>query len=137
MDASLERALTHGFHSYAGRMHPSIARGAMAAFSAPGDAVVDPFCGSGTVLVEAMGLGRRAFGVDASPLGVAIARVRTTLLGDAGRERLVAEAAADRRGVRRAGAQAPAARRAALGRARRSRAFTPTCCSSCWACASW
>ena len=26
--ASLERALTHGFHSYAGRMHPSIARGA-------------------------------------------------------------------------------------------------------------
>ena len=36
-----------------------------------------------------MGLGRRAFGVDASPLGVAIARVRTTLLGEAGRERLV------------------------------------------------
>ena len=30
-----------------------------------------------------MGLGRRAFGVDASPLGVAIARVRTTLLGEA------------------------------------------------------
>jgi SAM-dependent methyltransferase len=94
VERSLERALTHGFHSYAGRMHPSIARGAVAAFSAPGDAVVDPFCGSGTVPVEAMGLGRRAFGVDASPLGVAIARVRTTLLGEAGRERLVAEAAA-------------------------------------------
>jgi SAM-dependent methyltransferase len=56
--------------------------------------VVDPFCGSGTVLVEAMGLGRQAVGVDASPLGVAIARARTTLLGDAGRERLVTEAAA-------------------------------------------
>jgi len=93
VEASLERALTHGFHSYAGRMHPSMARGAVAAFTAPGDGVVDPFCGSGTVLVEAMGLGRRAFGVDASPLGVAIARVRTTLLGEAGRERLVAEAA--------------------------------------------
>jgi SAM-dependent methyltransferase len=75
-------------------MHPSIARGAVAAFSAKGDGVVDPFCGSGTVPVEAMGLGRRAFGVDASPLGVAIARVRTTLLGEAGRERLVSEAAA-------------------------------------------
>ena len=74
-------------------MHPSMARGAIAAFSAPGEAVVDPFCGSGTVLVEAMGLGRRALGVDASPLGVAIARVRTTLLGDAGRERLVTDAA--------------------------------------------
>ena len=94
VERSLERALTHGFHSYAGRMHPSIARGAVAAFSAKGDGVIDPFCGSGTVPVEAMGLGRRAFGVDASPLGVAIARVRTTLLGEAGRERLVTAAAA-------------------------------------------
>jgi len=93
VEPALERALTHGFHSYAGRMHPSIARGAVEAFTAPGDAVVDPFCGSGTVLVEAMGLGRRALGVDASPLGVAIARARTTLLGEAGRERLVSEAA--------------------------------------------
>src|SRR5262249_30043933 len=57
------------------------------AFTAAGDTVVDPFCGSGTVLVEAMGLGRRALGVDASPLAVAIARTRTTLLGEEGRGR--------------------------------------------------
>jgi SAM-dependent methyltransferase len=93
VDPALARALTHGFHSYAGRMHPSIARGAIAAFSAPGETVVDPFCGSGTVLVEAMSAGRAAIGVDASPLGTAIARVRTTLLGAEGRERLAAEAA--------------------------------------------
>ncbi|HET6148135.1 MAG TPA: DNA methyltransferase [Polyangia bacterium] len=92
VDPGLARALTHGFHSYAGRMHPTIARGAVSAWSRPGDLVVDPFCGSGTVLVEAMGLGRRAIGVDASPLGVAIARVRTTVLGEAGRARLTAEA---------------------------------------------
>jgi SAM-dependent methyltransferase len=94
VDPGLARALTHGFHSYAGRMHPTIARGGVAAFSAPGELVVDPFCGSGTVLVEAMAAGRRAVGVDASPLGVAIARARTTLLGAEGRARLEAEAAA-------------------------------------------
>jgi SAM-dependent methyltransferase len=94
VEPSLERALTHGFHSYAGRMHPSIARGAVDAFTAAGEMVVDPFCGSGTVLVEAMGLGRRTLGVDASPLAIAIARARTTLLGDEGRDRLVSEAAA-------------------------------------------
>ena len=93
VDPGLARALTHGFHSYAGRMHPSIARGALTAWSKAGERVVDPFCGSGTVLVEAMGLGRRAIGVDASPLGTIIARVRTTLLGERGRDRLREEAA--------------------------------------------
>jgi len=93
VDAAAARSLTHGFHSYAGRMHPSIARGAVAEWSALGDTVVDPFCGSGTVLVEAQAAGRAAIGVDASPLATAIARVRTTLLGAAGRQRLVEEAA--------------------------------------------
>ena len=93
VDPAAARALTHGFHSYAGRMHPTIARGAIAGYSQPGDTVVDPFCGSGTVLVEAQAAGRAGVGVDASPLATAIARVRTTVLGDEGRERLVAEAA--------------------------------------------
>jgi SAM-dependent methyltransferase len=93
VDPGLARALTHGFHSYAGRMHPTIARGGIAAFSGKGDLVVDPFCGSGTVLVEAFAAGRRAVGVDASPLGIAIARARTTLLGADGRARLEAAAA--------------------------------------------
>ena len=91
-DPGLARALTHGFHSYAGRMHPSTARVAIARFSQPGQNVLDPFCGSGTVLVEALAAGRIAVGSDASPLAVIIARVRSTTLGPEGRQRLVEDA---------------------------------------------
>lgn len=73
-------------------MHPSTARGALAACSTQGQRVLDPFCGSGTVLVEAMAAGRTAVGVDASPLAVLIARVRSSVLDEAGRDRLVESA---------------------------------------------
>jgi SAM-dependent methyltransferase len=91
-DPALARALTHGFHSYAGRMHPSTARAAIAELTKPGQRVLDPFCGSGTVLVESMAAGRRAVGVDASPLAVLIAKVRSTLLDEEAREKLVTTA---------------------------------------------
>jgi len=48
--------------------------------SKPGDVVLDPFCGSGTVLFEAQLAKRRAYGVDANPLARLIARVKTTPL---------------------------------------------------------
>jgi len=70
-------------------MHPSIARAALARLCGPGRRVLDPFCGSGTVLVEAMAAGRAAVGIDASPLAVLIAKVRSSVLDEAGRERLV------------------------------------------------
>jgi DNA modification methylase len=73
-------------------MHPSTARAAIAALSRPGQRVLDPFCGSGTVLVEAMAAGRAATGMDASPLAVLIAKVRSTLLDEAERQRLLATA---------------------------------------------
>ena len=88
-DAGLARALTHGFHSYAGRMHPSTARTAIAGLSKPRQRVLDPFCGSGTVLVEAMAFGRVAVGVYASPLAILIAKVRSTPLDEGACERLV------------------------------------------------
>jgi hypothetical protein len=71
--------LTHGFHSYPARMHPGLARAAIAALCATSARVLDPFCGSGTVLVEAMALGRAATGVDLSPLALRIAEVHCAL----------------------------------------------------------
>ena len=42
----------------------------------PGDLVVDPFCGSGTTVVAAKLLGRKAIGIDVSQEALALAKVR-------------------------------------------------------------
>lgn len=90
-DPSLDRTLTHGFHAYAGRIPPSLCRRVIVRWSAPGDRVLDPFCGSGTVLVEAEALGRAAVGIDLSPLATRLSRVRTDVLTPAERQRLADE----------------------------------------------
>jgi len=79
--------LTHGFHTYPARMHPGIARALIATLSAHGARVLDPFCGSGTVLIEALAAGRRALGVDLNPLAIRIAEVQCELRGRDGRAR--------------------------------------------------
>jgi modification methylase len=45
-------------------MLPAIARQAIAAYSHPGELVLDPMCGIGTTLVEAIHLGRHAIGIE-------------------------------------------------------------------------
>jgi SAM-dependent methyltransferase len=78
--------LTHGFHTYPARMHPAIARALVAALTSPGGRVLDPFCGSGTVVVEALVAGREAVGLDLSPLAVRLARVKCQRRGPRERE---------------------------------------------------
>ena len=51
---------SHGRH----RIAPDLAARAILAYSDPGDLVVDPHCGIGTVLIEAIQQGRRAIGVE-------------------------------------------------------------------------
>jgi site-specific DNA-methyltransferase (adenine-specific) len=46
------------------------------ALSDEGDWVLDPFMGSGTTLVCALGRGRRAIGIDQSPEALTVARAR-------------------------------------------------------------
>jgi hypothetical protein len=109
-----DRVHLHGFHTYPARMHPATASGLVRALSVPGATVLDPFCGSGTVLVEAMIAGRRAVGTDLNPIAVRLATLKTTLQGAspsdiASCEALVAAAHevaafADERRKRRAGA---------------------------------
>ncbi len=48
-------------------------------FSKPGDYVLDPFCGSGTVLLESILARRRAIGADSNPLARLISKTKTTI----------------------------------------------------------
>lgn len=43
--------MTHGLIPYPARMIPQIARTLILSFSKPNETVLDPFCGSGTVLL--------------------------------------------------------------------------------------
>lgn len=49
------------------KMLPAIARAAIGTYTRPGELVVDPMCGVGTTLVEAVHLGRDAAGVEYEP----------------------------------------------------------------------
>jgi DNA modification methylase len=104
-----DRTHVHGFHTYPARMHPTTAARLVALVSAPGATLLDPFCGSGTVLVEAQIAGRKAIGTDLNPLAVQLARLKTTLRDEAACAALLAAAReiaafAEERRTRRAGA---------------------------------
>ena len=75
-------SLTHGFYRYPARFGETFVREAVLNFSSEGDTVLDPFCGGGTTLVEALSLGRRAIGSDLSELAIEIARYKTTPLSE-------------------------------------------------------
>ena len=70
------RELTHGFHSYPARFHPLLVRTLLAAHAERGAIVCDPFCGSGTTLVEALIAGCRGVGSDLNPLALELARIK-------------------------------------------------------------
>jgi SAM-dependent methyltransferase len=71
------REHVHGFHSYPARLHPRTAAALIDALSEPGETVFDPFCGSGTILVEAVLLARNALGADINPLSVELTKLKT------------------------------------------------------------
>lgn len=86
LDLNFERAdtlyLTHGLHAFPAKCPPQLVRWALERYSAPGDLVVDPFCGSGTTLVEARLNGRASIGIDLDPLCCLISQVKVEPLDD-------------------------------------------------------
>ncbi len=72
--------LTHGLYIYPAKFIPQIPQFCIRQFSEPNDIILDPFCGSGTSLVEALLLHRNAFGLDINPLAQLISKVKTSPL---------------------------------------------------------
>lgn len=73
---SRRTASPHEFYRYPARFTPAFARAAIAAFTDPGDFVLDPFVGGGTTLVEARLIGRPALGSDLNPLAVFVSKTK-------------------------------------------------------------
>ncbi|MBS1502591.1 MAG: MerR family DNA-binding transcriptional regulator [Bacteroidetes bacterium] len=76
--------LTHSVHPYPAKFIPQIPRTLIRELASTGDTVLDPFCGSGTTLVEAVRMECNAVGIDANPLACMISRAKTTKLDENG-----------------------------------------------------
>ncbi len=74
---SVKRHPLHSLCSYLGCFPPRVPAKILKRCIAPGSLVLDPFCGSGTTLLEAALGGYRAIGFDLNPLAVAIAQAKT------------------------------------------------------------
>ena len=69
---------THAWHPFPAKFPPQLPRFLIEQLSEPGDVILDPMLGSGTTLVEAVRLGRRAIGCDIDPLARMIAAAKLT-----------------------------------------------------------
>jgi modification methylase len=70
--------------AHPGKMLPALARTAITTFTAPGELVLDPMCGIGTTLVEAVHAGRDAVGVEYEARWAQLARDNIDLAVDSG-----------------------------------------------------
>ena len=66
----------HQIAPYIGRMKASMARHLVEQWTIPGDLVVDPFCGCGTVAVEAAASGRPVVAADWNPYAAVLTRAK-------------------------------------------------------------
>lgn len=87
----IEREEYYEVHKYAGRKNPTVIARLINDYSKVGETVLDPFSGSGTVVVEAIRAKRKGVGIDNSPLSVFISKntiscIQTGLLKESFKE---------------------------------------------------
>lgn len=75
------RYSVHGLHEYKGKFNPQVAKALLNIFGVrSGQRVIDPFCGSGTTLVECSHVGVLGYGVDLNPFAVFLANAKLQAL---------------------------------------------------------
>jgi len=74
--------LTHSLHPYPAKFPPQLPHIIIQEFAKKSATVLDPFCGSGTTLVEARLLGCNAIGVDVNGLSSLLSKVKATPLSE-------------------------------------------------------
>jgi SAM-dependent methyltransferase len=72
-----DHRLTHQLFRFPAKFHPPVVRALLEEYTRPGQHVLDPFCGSGTLLVEAAVAGRSATGTDVDPVAVFVSDVKS------------------------------------------------------------
>lgn len=71
------RYSAHGLHEYRGKFNPQVVRAIGNLMQlGPRACVLDPFCGSGTSLLEGAHMGWSTFGIDLNPLAIMIANAK-------------------------------------------------------------
>jgi hypothetical protein len=73
----------HSIHPYPHKFVPQIVSKLICNYSQVGDTILDPFCGSGTTLIEANLSHRFSLGIDFHPLACLISTVKTTPINHA------------------------------------------------------
>ena len=71
---------SHAWHPFPAKFPPQLPEFIIRRLSDPGDTVLDPMLGSGTTLIEALRLGRRAIGCDIDPLSRMVATAKLTTI---------------------------------------------------------
>jgi len=84
------RYLVHGLHEYKGKFNPQMARALINTVDPYARTLLDPFCGSGTTLIEGMRLGLSVAGIDDNPLAAWISEIKVEAQRLAGTPGLVA-----------------------------------------------
>ena len=82
---------THKFHRYPGKFIPHVPRWGIRRFvgSDKSKIILDPFCGSGTTLVEASRAGIRSFGIDVDPIAKLVSVVKTRRIAPARLQKVI------------------------------------------------